>query len=726
MPAVHTAQWTATDFLTNLYRRAPAGSSVEIQTFPQGASQFVSPHSVEIATLPLNKHVTFKVVPKGSKGELVGVPVVWADIDVYKPDFNLMDIHPQPTAVVSSGRGNHLYWRLDRVADLDVGIRITKLAALVVGGDPVVCEPSRGMRLPGSFNLKHNPPRECTIISMADLEYDPEVLEEKLLAGYLAQWWQPGVRHSLSLALGSVLFRAGWSSDRGKRMAEALADVIQGSDVRDMTIAIAGTMERAEQGLVTSSADLRNAMDDLYRPLLEALGITQRDGDMWLDGQKIGTRSMFERDFGDYFIGRNQWSWAEGVPAFWASDHWKVADKDVLLSEIFQSLRSLRVVEAGIETEHSPTARQAGELTKTIMGRLSRQPLPDTPFPHTLFVSNGAVSIDPLSGEISIEPHKAEHYNRWVMPVEFDPSADCPTWKQFLQQVAPDYAEFLQQWVGYCLLGGNPWQRMLWLHGPTQTGKSTFVKTVSSIFGNAAVAVNADKLSDYTVAMVSSSLIAVCTELSNKVLQTAILKAMVAGDPVQARHPYGRPFTVAYAGKIIWASNGLPPVDQGEGLWRRIVVVPFETHIETADPFLQQKLEAEKSGVLNWALEGYVNLGSLVQHGGQWAIPQASRDMVNEYRISADTFKAFAEEELELNPEAEEVGALIYQRYGIWSRERGYIPEPMGPGFWREMRKVGMTPISSPKRVNGKLVRMWKGGTLNVEEWSAKREVKSD
>ena len=721
MSAVHTDKWTATEFLTNLYRHAPDGASVEIQTFPQGMSQFVSAHAVEIATLPMNKHVTFKVVPKGSRGELLGVPVIWADVDVYNPDFNLMDIHPQPTAAVSSGRGHHFYWRLDRTADLEMGIRLTRLASMVVGGDPVVCEPMRGMRLPGTFNIKHSPARECTIISMADVEYEPEVLEERLLAGYLARWWQPGVRHSLSLALGSVLFRAGWSVDRGKRMAIALADIVQGSDVRDMTIAIAGTMERAEGGQPTSSADLRNALDDRYRPFLEALGITQRDGDMWLDGQKIGVMSMFERDFGDYFIGRDQWSWAEGVPAFWAGDHWKVADKDVLLSEIFQSLRNLRVVEAGIETEHSPTARQSGELTKTIMGRLSRQPLAENPKPNTLFVTNGAVSIDPLSGEIAISPHAPEHYNRWVMPVEFDASADCPTWKRFLEQVAPDYTEFLQQWVGYCLFGGNPWQRMLWLHGPTQTGKSTFVKTVSNIFGSAAVAVNADKLSDYTVAMVSSSLIAVCTELSNKVLQTAILKAMVAGDPVQARHPYGRPFTVAYAGKIIWASNGLPPVDQGEGLWRRIVVVPFETHIKTADPFLQQKLEAEKSGVLNWALQGYVKLNAMIQTGEQWHIPSASTELVNEYRDSADTFKAFAEEEIELAEDSEEVAALIYQRYSLWSKDRGYVPEPMGPVFWRELRKLGMQPLSSPKKVGGKQIRMWRGGSLRNEEWTVEK-----
>src|SRR6185437_6463239 len=139
----------------------------------------------------------------------------------------------------------------------------------------------------------------------------------------------------------------------------------------------------------------------------------------------------------------------------------------------------------------------------------------------------------------------------------------------------PAAASFIQEFAGYCLRQGNPFERMLWLYGPSGTGKSTVVKTLLRLFGDAGVAVNIDRITEYTVASMAAARVAVCTEMSPSMLKTISLKALVSGDPVQGRHPYGRPFDVSYRGKFICASNSLPPVDEGEGLWRRLALVPF-------------------------------------------------------------------------------------------------------------------------------------------------------
>ena len=58
----------------------------------------------------------------------------------------------------------------------------------------------------------------------------------------------------------------------------------------------------------------------------------------------------------------------------------------------------------------------------------------------------------------------------------------------------------------------------------------------------------------------------------------------------------------------IWLSTNHVPVIRGthEGIWRRVNRIDFNVVIpeEKRDRHLGAKLEAEASGILNWALEG--------------------------------------------------------------------------------------------------------------------------
>jgi putative DNA primase/helicase len=256
---------------------------------------------------------------------------------------------------------------------------------------------------------------------------------------------------------------------------------------------------------------------------------------------------------------------------------------------------------------------------------------------------------------------------------------------------------------------------MLWLFGPSGTGKSTFVTTCSELLGEAATAVKSGQLDDYTIASLARARAAVCSELSTRLLKTASLKALVASDPVVGRHPYGRPFPVVFAGKFIWASNSLPPVDQAEGLWRRIVVVPFVTTPAKKNEQIQEEIRRELSGVLNWALDGLERVDVHLADRTSWKLPDAAIDTVDEYREAADTFAAFAKDELVPDPEGVIASREIYRRYSAWAKERGYTPEPLGPVFWREMKAQGLRSDPKPRSINGRLTRVWTGARLAPE-----------
>jgi len=63
---------------------------------------------------------------------------------------------PSPTAVVSTGAGCHVYWRLDDpIEDLDVWSRTQKAIIKTLRTDPAIHDAPRCMRLPGFANVKY-------------------------------------------------------------------------------------------------------------------------------------------------------------------------------------------------------------------------------------------------------------------------------------------------------------------------------------------------------------------------------------------------------------------------------------------------------------------------------------------------------------------------------------------------------------------------------------------
>lgn len=68
---------------------------------------------------------------------------------------------PVPTAIVWSGGGTHLYWRLDEpITDLYLWTGLQKRLILALGSDRTICDPPRIMRIPGFFN--HKPGRSAS------------------------------------------------------------------------------------------------------------------------------------------------------------------------------------------------------------------------------------------------------------------------------------------------------------------------------------------------------------------------------------------------------------------------------------------------------------------------------------------------------------------------------------------------------------------------------------
>jgi P4 family phage/plasmid primase-like protien len=115
----------------------------------------------------------------------IHVDIDWKDFDLSPAEIGarVRELRLQPTFIVLSGNGMHLYWLLKEALPAPESIErvegVLRLAAHHLGGDPQVCEVSRLMRLPGSHNSKKSGWTEVRVItSRPALRYDIDELEE--------------------------------------------------------------------------------------------------------------------------------------------------------------------------------------------------------------------------------------------------------------------------------------------------------------------------------------------------------------------------------------------------------------------------------------------------------------------------------------------------------------------------------------------------------------------
>jgi putative DNA primase/helicase len=128
-----------------------------------------------------------------AKENIVQTVFLHADIDFKNVDGDpdctkvlrpLTRLKYQPSIIVVSGHGLHLYWLFKEAVNTQENLKRIEAALRqlsdLVGGDSQVCEVSRLMRLPGTHNTKDNGWVEVEIIEQNDRRFELSDLEEWL------------------------------------------------------------------------------------------------------------------------------------------------------------------------------------------------------------------------------------------------------------------------------------------------------------------------------------------------------------------------------------------------------------------------------------------------------------------------------------------------------------------------------------------------------------------
>jgi P4 family phage/plasmid primase-like protien len=311
-------------------------------------------------------------------------------------------------------------------------------------------------------------------------------------------------------------------------------------------------------------------------------------------------------------------------------------------------------------------------------------------YPLLFNCKNGVVDLK--TGELN--PHSAEYMMTMQSPIEYDPKADCPMWKQFIKSIFIDDDEliqYVQRAVGYSLTGDIREQCFFILHGRGSNGKSTFLDIIAAIMGDYHKTTEADNLTEkgsqssaspYLVVLRGRRFVKATETHADKTLNETLIKRVTGETELSVRALYQAPITIKPQFKLWLATNHRPEIySQDDGLWRRIKLIPFKAKFydrhdpdaPTNGPFkdkdLLNKLRTELPGILTWAVEG-----CKIWLKEELSVPDAVQNATNEYREDMDIIGNFIEECCVMSRNESVTCNQLYEAYKEWTKQAGHLP----------------------------------------------------
>ena len=284
--------------------------------------------------------------------------------------------------------------------------------------------------------------------------------------------------------------------------------------------------------------------------------------------------------------------------------------------------------------------------------------------------------------------HDSKYYFTTQLPFEYRPDATYEWWKMYLGStfVTPEtfqtdieLIEFVQEAIGYSLTSDVRQHVTFWCFGGGSNGKGVLFHVLEKLTGTAFFPLNVKLMGQngYQLAELGGKRIAACSEANatDNLVDDAQIKALVAGDTMNARSPHQRPFSLHPSCKLWWSMNQLPAVaDSSEGFWRRVRVIPFNKEFEGKERImdLKEHLDLELSGIFNWAMEGLRRLRSR----GHFAEPLQVAEITAKYRHEANPVSLFIEDECKEEEDLIRCGQVseVYQAYCSWCTLNHYRP----------------------------------------------------
>lgn len=276
---------------------------------------------------------------------------------------------------------------------------------------------------------------------------------------------------------------------------------------------------------------------------------------------------------------------------------------------------------------HAKVAQTVEQIIKALKLAAYTDPLPLQC--DRIHVANGTCFLDGTFTE-----EKEYCSNR--LSVSYRADAPAPEhWLRFLSELLESEDILaLQEYLGYCLLPSTKGQKMLMLIGKGGEGKSRIGVVMNAIFGLNMNTTSIQKVETnrFARADLEGKLLMVDDDLDmNALTKTNYVKSIVTAE---LRMDLERKKEQSYQGllyvRFLCFGNGALTAlhDRSDGFFRRQIILTTKDKPADRfdDPFLAEKLIAEKEGIFLWMLEG---LRRLIANHYHFTISQRAKDNIS-------------------------------------------------------------------------------------------------
>jgi putative DNA primase/helicase len=372
-----------------------------------------------------------------------------------------------------------------------------------------------------------------------------------------------------------------------------------------------------------------------------------------------GNAERLAARYGDrlrYVWGWNKWLYYDGV-------RWNPEVGDEMARRLaVETVRNI-IVEAQREPDEVRAAlikwSLTSESTHRIGAMLTAAQATEQLSAYPRQFDNDLLLFNVLNGTIDLRidelrPHNPADMITMLSPVEYDRHARLDLWDQILATITGGdkaFQRFLQRSVGYSLTGDIGEEKMWLLHGPSATGKTTFLRAVKATLGDYATVADFESFlkrqSQNGVRNDIASLAGKRFVLSVEVdegrrLAEGLVKILTGGDQIKARFLYSEGFEFLPQMKLWLAANHAPRVsDDDDALWRRILRIPF-VHVVPET----ERQASVKTTLGNPAIAGPAILAWAVQGCLHWQreglqVPDIIKSATATYRDEQDPLRDF-------------------------------------------------------------------------------------
>lgn len=260
------------------------------------------------------------------------------------------------------------------------------------------------------------------------------------------------------------------------------------------------------------------------------------------------------------------------------------------------------------------------------------------------------------------------------------PNAKSDAWQEFLQDFLPDkeIRRFVQKALGYSLIAGNPDKKIVFLFGPSNTGKTTILESLANAMGDYAGPMNAIKLfginnggpAPEMVESLSKRMVFMAEVGDDHALSANSVKRVTGNDTQQQRQLHSNVMRNAAPKFTPYVSTNSVPDIKGvdQATKERILVIPFDNAHprKKITPETDLKSKRNATAIFWWAVEGckmYLDEGMEPE---DW--PEEVIKASNMFAKDTSPLQSFLDESIESTDDPEDKIGLneLYQLWENW------------------------------------------------------------